>query len=514
MAVDREAAEEGLAELMRIYRDAERIVAQQVRIALIEGRLEEKRNRQNAYNAIEQYLKSVGIEADPIAKKLIENAWREGDQSVIRAAHPEGVGFNFDLVNRGAMEEMQKALLDNLDGARKTVGRQVNDVFRRAGLRAAALGQLGARGSVRSMSQELVKDLEKQGVKSFINRAGARYDLKDYAKMVARTTTREAVVAAQASRMADFGIEYARVSMNGSKCEICGPQEGVLVSIGTGRALEGEQAASLDALPNGGPPFHPNCRHWLDPESTMFSDRGSGSGSSGSSGGSGGGGTGSSGSAGAGGTPNMNVTIGPNVRPQAVKSSKSAIDSIAKVHDPAIKVEIRHLRSNASANANYDGYDFWSNVKADVNPFSVVHELGHGIDHQVFGNKASIWQGGNFGTQGKINKRQFAQGVDNAKMQAWWNAIVDSGVEQAVTADRTLAGATSYKKYLLSPIELWARSYAQWIATRSGAEDLLERLEALRNGQVYGMAPSSQWSDADFLPIAQELDKLLLGGPK
>lgn len=273
MAVREKAAEEGLAELLRLYRDAQRIIAAMVREAVTDGNLGRRDALRKRHSQIVAFLDQLGFESDPIARRLIANAWTEGDASVMRALPDKSIGVTFGAVNRGAMEAIQDALVASLGDARATVGRRVFDVYRRAGLRSVTLGLLGARGSGRAVSADLVQRLKAQGVKSFIDRAGRAWDLRDYADMVARTTTREAVVAAQLQRMAQQGIDLARVSTSSNPCvNICLPWQGRLVSLdGARSSFHGEPAATLDAMPNGGPPYHPRCRHYLEPVSTLFS---------------------------------------------------------------------------------------------------------------------------------------------------------------------------------------------------------------------------------------------------
>jgi hypothetical protein len=57
-----------------------------------------------------------------------------------------------------------------------------------------------------------------------------------------------------------------------------------------------------------------------------------------------------------------------------------------------------------------------------------------------------------------------------------------------------------YTNYQLSPGELWARAYAQFIATESGSVEMLTYLEKVRSGRTIYWA-ESQWTDADFAPI-------------
>jgi len=60
------------------------------------------------------------------------------------------------------------------------------------------------------------------------------------------------------------------------------------------------------------------------------------------------------------------------------------------------------------------------------------------------------------------------------------------------------------REYLLKPRELWARSYAQYIVTKSGDPLLLAELDRVRKGPE----PWRQWTDAEFRPILKQMDKL------
>lgn len=289
MAVDPKRAEDGLSELIAAYREAQRILAAQATEALKDGRLQYRRNRVAALRQVVELLDELGVRTSPTARMLIENAWTEGDDSVLRALAPDGDTYNFNRINREALHEAQEALVQALDTQRTTVAQQVSNMYRRAGQRSVSLSLLGARGSTNAAAKDLQERLAKKQITAFIDRSGRVWDMERYTDMVARTATRQAVVDAQVQRMTSQGIEFARVSRSSNPCPICSQWQGVLVSLGgKGARLGTEPATTLDALPNGGPPFHPSCRHYLTPEATDFADFRRSSGSSGSGGGGGG----------------------------------------------------------------------------------------------------------------------------------------------------------------------------------------------------------------------------------
>jgi hypothetical protein len=63
--------------------------------------------------------------------------------------------------------------------------------------------------------------------------------------------------------------------------------------------------------------------------------------------------------------------------------------------------------------------------------------------------------------------------------------------------------------YLLSLEDVWARVYAQWVATSSQDSILLQQLEALRQDAKYSDF-YVQWSDADFGRLSRETNLLFI----
>lgn len=115
--------------------------------------------------------------------------------------------------------------------------------------------------------------------------------------------------------------------------------------------------------------------------------------------------------------------------------------------------------------------------------------------------------------------------------------IVNAEGQQIDTSDpnRTRRGleveiSDDYTSYYMRPTELFARSYAQYIAHRSDSEYLKSGLDSVRGREVIGRemvnrqvigsvkggawdtmpSSSTQWDDDDFEPIAQEFDRMFV----
>jgi hypothetical protein len=77
-----------------------------------------------------------------------------------------------------------------------------------------------------------------------------------------------------------------------------------------------------------------------------------------------------------------------------------------------------------------------------------------------------------------------------------------SGTMQTYPVDQARVG------YLRQESELWARSYAQYIALRTGDQTLFRQLDLFRDPWRDPVYNATQWQDADFAPIAAAMDQL------
>lgn len=271
-------AERDASELVEAYREALQTIAARVIAAVASGDLQTARRRRVQLAAVLAVLDQLGARTDPVARRLVEAAY---DESVkLTAIEAKGIGHvvserSFNSVSVESVKALQDSLTGTLDDARRTIGRQVQDVYAREQRRAAARSLLGADGSPRSAAAGLQRDLlrdrevrrmvEDSGI-GFRDSAGRGWKLETYAEMATRTVIREAVTAGAVNRMSAHGVNLARVRTEGDACPICTPWAGRLVSLdGETTSFQGEAVATLGAMPRGGPPLHPRCRCALSP---------------------------------------------------------------------------------------------------------------------------------------------------------------------------------------------------------------------------------------------------------
>ena len=74
-----------------------------------------------------------------------------------------------------------------------------------------------------------------------------------------------------------------------------------------------------------------------------------------------------------------------------------------------------------------------------------------------------------------------------------------NGKEVTWTADKRLI------KYHAQKDEMWARSYAQYIAEKSKNNVMIGQIKDMRKSEWYGYV---QWDEEDFNPIKDAIDNL------
>jgi hypothetical protein len=193
-----------------------------------------------------------------------------------------------------------------------------------------------------------------------------------------------------------------------------------------------------------------------------------------------------------------------------VRAAVAAIDS---VHGDGTLPQLV-VRTNASTveAASY-GWDDRSgrplslsvSRRAPRPQLAVVHEVGHFLDHQVFGDR-----------------RRFGSESDRVPdlMQAIGDTMAVRRLRELRSRRQVLIRTHPHRRerftldqalisYLLEPREIFARAYAQYVAVRSGDLRLLTQLQEVQRDLFVGMVYHQQWDQEDFLPVRGAFDRML-----
>lgn len=150
-------------------------------------------------------------------------------------------------------------LVNSLQDAGNTVGRRVDDIYRREALR-ASLRELEISQPQDVSAEQMRARLEREGLTGFVDKAGRRWRLGTYARMATRTTASEALARGTAEKMLERGFDLVEVSSHGCSHHPKDPTHPCV-------ALEG-QTLRLGEIEL--PPFHPNCTHFITPSVRNF----------------------------------------------------------------------------------------------------------------------------------------------------------------------------------------------------------------------------------------------------
>jgi SPP1 gp7 family putative phage head morphogenesis protein len=173
------------------------------------------------------------------------------------------------------------------------------------------------------------------------------------------------------------------------------------------------------------------------------------------------------------------------------KEIKASISAIDRVHDDGAlpRIAVGAERDNSALGRYWPtGDKIAINSTGPWPQMTTAHEVGHLLDYKIFGVGNS-----------------FASAA-SAEFATWREAVQASAAIRGIVASRNTAMPIYNSGYLLQEREIWARAYAQYIATRSGDVEMLRQLNVMRSRP--GVGTLIQWSDEDFKPIAAAMDDI------
>lgn len=248
--------------LLRLYAQAAKRLRAQIRQALANDAIGTAAYRHRQLDAINAQLRALDQKTRRLAPSAVVDQYMRGADLAGRTlAHvapgTQVAAFTFSGTHPGVADVIARNLTSRLSDATDVVGRRTEDAFRRIGLEETGQGVVAGasrREVSAAMHRRLLEEAATDAATGFVDARGARWDLGTYTRMAARTTMREAMTAGTRTRLLEVGHDLVTVSVHGTTCDICAPFEGQTYSL-TGDSDE------YDELPDGGPPWHPNCEH-------------------------------------------------------------------------------------------------------------------------------------------------------------------------------------------------------------------------------------------------------------
>jgi hypothetical protein len=228
--------------------------------AVLSGNLWQVRYRRQQSRESQEIARHLFREVDQAVSELVLDHFTTG-QRIVDIGTGEAVTMS--RLQQEALRLLQENLAGDLHSAINTVGRRMDDLFRREGLRAAMARLQG--DPIELASETMRKELIRNGVTSFVDRSGRRWGLEQYSAMATRTVTIEAQNVATRLVLVERGFDVVELNLVANPCTDCLPFNGKEFSL-TGRASD------LPVLRNP-PPFHGNCRHYMLPNRRTVEER-------------------------------------------------------------------------------------------------------------------------------------------------------------------------------------------------------------------------------------------------
>jgi len=259
---DRTPADLAATQLAALYERATRRLSSMLGAAFRSGNMGTAAYRQQQLGLAQAILARLRRDSQPLVAILATDSYARGAGMATELTDTGSVGFG--VIHQRAVIEVAQALTARLDEATTEVGRRHADIYRKVGLERVGEGLIVGE-SRRDVSQAIVRDLQHEGVTGFVDRAGRRWKLNTYARMVARTTSREAVSVATRNRLVEVGRPTVRISDHDTETALCELFEGKRFTLD--RSVD-DRYPLLRNLP----PFHPNCKHVMVPERSSTED--------------------------------------------------------------------------------------------------------------------------------------------------------------------------------------------------------------------------------------------------
>lgn len=226
-----------------------------------------------ALERVQQILQNMVDESWDYVPQMIEKIFYRSDKDAAGYSNARALTSQ----QTGAIKQLSDNLLGEILEASEeayrtvsgffTVGRLEADPYRSVGLKVMIEQQAEGTGWTKA-SARMAQELKNQGITAFVDKAGRRWTLSDYCNMCARTTARQAEVAAVLT--AD-DHDLWQISRIGSTCPVCAPLEGRVYSkSGTDPVYPPLSLAfgkvdmfGPESLENSYLNIHPGCLHSL-----------------------------------------------------------------------------------------------------------------------------------------------------------------------------------------------------------------------------------------------------------
>lgn len=213
----------------------------------------------------------------------------------------------------------------------------------------------------------------------------------------------------------------------------------------------------------------------------------------------------------------------PGLEQENKSKYQRVVTAIDRVHDDGVLPSLPIVRVKGKPSDRYGSYAYRGddqipieikmyerpgNDPSEHREATLVHEIGHFIDHQAF-------TPGSFGSENSPEFENWRKAVDSTAaikklrdMKKYPKKYVETK-GQETGHPYTISPSPEFVKYGATYREIWARSYAQYIGSKSGDPVIREQNAKIANEG--GFYDYRQWQDDDFEIVEQAIDELFRG---
>ncbi len=207
-----------------------------------------------------------------------------------------------------------------------------------------------------------------------------------------------------------------------------------------------------------------------------------------------------------------NLALTPDKYGKRFRPVVAAIDRLHRVgQSTAIPVIVTNTRDCTGCYKKHAGTGepicIEVSKRNDGMELTLAHEIGHFLE-------GALLPGSAFGARNWPSDnltRGWRESVKSTESYRLLGRIAATGEVSRLDPERGgIVGESlpGYVGYLMTEQELWARSYAQWVAVRGRTEPLIEQIQ---RSCFPRLAYPLQWKDGEFAPVAKALDALFEG---
>ena len=215
-----------------------------------------------SWNYVPVMIEKIFYHSDKDAAGYTNARTITGTRSVTQIAIMEQLANNL----QGELMEMAGTAKRSVESV-FTIARLENDPYRKLALEQILRQKAAGKPWIKS-SQDLVKEMETNGITGFTDKAGRKWSMQAYGNMAVRTTARQAEVAAL---LTSDEYDLWQITKVGTTCPVCAPLEGRVYSkSGTNPDYPPLTVAFGKVDPYGSNDLsntylniHPNCLHSL-----------------------------------------------------------------------------------------------------------------------------------------------------------------------------------------------------------------------------------------------------------